>query len=156
MFPSWIRKILTLERIVLKFVEIVPFLTCFEHGRKLGDVTVFWVSPSFGYPRTQNTSVLGIPLQYDFSVLGIPRYPPPVPKSLVFWVTLSVSVVLHVHFWYCYRCLGFELLNYGFVSSTGKFKIGLNQGLEGVLRDPGIGRNRARDSGIQEKSSRDS
>ena len=68
-------------------------------------VTVFWVSPSFGYPRTQNTSVLGIPLQYDFSVLGIPRYPPPVPKSLVFWVSLSVSVVLHVHFWYCYRCL---------------------------------------------------
>ena len=30
------------------------------------------------------------------------------------------------------------------------------QGLEGVLRDPGFGRNRARDSGIQEKSSRDS
>ena len=50
-----------------------------------GGVTVFWVSPCFGYPR-----VLGIPLQYDFSVLGIPRYPPPVPKSLVFWVSLTV------------------------------------------------------------------
>ena len=24
-------------------------------------ITVFWVSPSFGYPRTLNTSVLGIP-----------------------------------------------------------------------------------------------
>ena len=32
----------------------------------------------------------------------------------------------------------------------------LNQGLEGVLRDPGFGRNRARDSGIQKKSSCDS
>ena len=53
-----------------------------------GGVTVFWVSPCFGYPRTQNTSVLAIPLQYDFNVLGIPRYPPPVPKSLVFWVSL--------------------------------------------------------------------
>ena len=30
------------------------------------------------------------------------------------------------------------------------------QGLEGVLRDPGFGRNRARDSGIQKKPSRDS
>ena len=59
-----------------------------KHGRSrcqtvLG-IPVFWV------PRTQNTSVLGIPLQYDFSVLGIPRYPPPVPKSLVFWVSLKV------------------------------------------------------------------
>ena len=26
-----------------------------------GSVTVFWVSPCFGYPRTQLTSVLGIP-----------------------------------------------------------------------------------------------
>ena len=34
--------------------------------------------------------------------------------------------------------------------------IWLTQGLEGVLRDPGFGRNRARDSGIQKKSSRDS
>ena len=32
----------------------------------------------------------------------------------------------------------------------------LVQGLEGVLRDPGFGRNRARDSGIQKKPSRDS
>ena len=30
------------------------------------------------------------------------------------------------------------------------------QGLEGVLRDPGFSRNRVRDSGIQNKSSRDS
>ena len=35
-------------------------------------------------------SVLGIPLQYDFSVLDIPQYPSHVPKSLVFWVSLSV------------------------------------------------------------------
>ena len=34
--------------------------------------------------------------------------------------------------------------------------VDFQQGLEGVLRDPGFGRNRARDSGIQEKSSRDS
>ena len=27
----------------------------------LSAITVFWVSPSFGYPRTLNTSVLGIP-----------------------------------------------------------------------------------------------
>ena len=59
-------------------------------------VTVFWVCPCFGYPRTQNTSVLGIPLQYFFSVLGIPRYPPPVPRSLVFWASLTVLL----HFWY--------------------------------------------------------
>ena len=32
----------------------------------------------------------------------------------------------------------------------------LKQGLEGVLRDPGFSRNRVRDSGIQNKSSRDS
>ena len=31
----------------------------------------------------------------------------------------------------------------------------LYQGLEGVLRDPGFSRNRVRDSGIQNKSSRD-
>ena len=30
------------------------------------------------------------------------------------------------------------------------------QGLGGVLRDPGFGRNRAHDSGIQKKPSRDS
>ena len=31
-----------------------------------------------------------------------------------------------------------------------------SQGLEGVLRGPGFGRNQARDSGIQKKPSRDS
>ena len=30
-------------------------------------------------------SVLGIPFSYYCSVLGIPRYPPGMPKSLVFW-----------------------------------------------------------------------
>ena len=39
-----------------------------------GGVTAFWASPRFGHPHSQ------IP-----SVLGIPRYPPGMPKSLVFW-----------------------------------------------------------------------
>ena len=39
---------------------------------------------------------------------------------------------------------------------TKKKKVLLWQGLEGVLRDPGFSRNRVRDSGIQNKSSRDS
>ena len=35
-------------------------------------------------------------------------------------------------------------------------KAELTQGVEGVLRDPGFGRNRVRDSGIQKKSNSDS
>ena len=48
-------------------------------------VTAFWASPRFGHPHSQIPSVLGIPFSYYCSVLGIPRYPPGMPKSLVFW-----------------------------------------------------------------------
>ena len=43
------------------------------------------VSQRFGHPHSQIPSVLGIPFSYYCSVLGIPRYPPRTPKSLVFW-----------------------------------------------------------------------
>ena len=42
-------------------------------------------SQRFGHPHSQIPSVLGIPFSYYCSVLGIPRYPPGMPKSLVFW-----------------------------------------------------------------------
>ena len=48
-------------------------------------VTAFWASPRFGHPHSQIPSVLGIPFSYYCSVLGIPRYPPAIAKSLVFW-----------------------------------------------------------------------
>ena len=48
-------------------------------------VTAYWASPRFGHPHSQIPSVLGIPVSYYCSVLGIPRYPPGMPKSLVFW-----------------------------------------------------------------------
>ena len=50
-----------------------------------GTVTAFWASPHFGHPHSQIPSVLGIPFSYYCSVLGIPRYPSGMPKSLVFW-----------------------------------------------------------------------
>ena len=50
-----------------------------------GAVTAFWAFPRFGHPHSQIPSVLGIPFSYYCSVLGIPRYPPGIPKSLVFW-----------------------------------------------------------------------
>ena len=50
-----------------------------------GAVTAFWASPRFGHPHSQIPSVLGIPFLYYCSVLGIPRYPPGMPKSLAFW-----------------------------------------------------------------------
>ena len=50
--------------------------------RKEWGVTAFWASPRFGHPHSQFPSVLGIPF---CSVLGIPRYPPGMPKSLVLW-----------------------------------------------------------------------
>ena len=43
------------------------------------------LSQRFGHPHSQIPSVLGIPFSYYCSVLGIPRYPPGMPKSLVFW-----------------------------------------------------------------------
>ena len=46
----------------------------------LSAVTAFWASP---LPNPY--SVLGIPFSYYCSVLGIPLYPPGMPKSLVFW-----------------------------------------------------------------------
>ena len=36
-------------------------------------------------PKWSTDSVLGIPFSYYCSVLGIPRYPPGMPKSLAFW-----------------------------------------------------------------------
>ena len=45
---------------------------------------------------------------------------------------------------------------YSLASAYDTDNLVFTQGLEGVLRNPGFGRNRARDSGIQEKSSRDS
>ena len=50
----------------------------------------------------------------------------------------------------------FQFVGGGFLSTLVNHFPLLSQGLEGVLRDPGFGRNRARDSGIQRKSSRDS
>ena len=43
------------------------------------------MSQRFGHPHSQIPSVLGIPFSYYCSVLGIPRYPPGMPKSLVLW-----------------------------------------------------------------------
>ena len=51
----------------------------------LSAVTAFWASPRFGHPHYQIPSVLGIPFSYYCSVVGIPLYPPGMPKSLVFW-----------------------------------------------------------------------
>ena len=48
-------------------------------------VTAFWAALRFGHPHSQIPSVLGIPFSYYCSVLGIPRYPPGMPKSLAFW-----------------------------------------------------------------------
>lgn len=47
-----------LSEITLAMRHEVPFSLQFPFG---GSVTVFWLSPSFGYPRTQNSSVLDIP-----------------------------------------------------------------------------------------------
>ena len=46
---------------------------------------LFPLTQRFGHPHSQIPSVLGIPFSYYCSVLGIPRYPPGMPKSLVFW-----------------------------------------------------------------------
>ena len=43
--------------------------------------------PEFGHPRTQIPSDMGIPFQYGCRVFGIPRYPTPMPKTLVIWVS---------------------------------------------------------------------
>ena len=40
------------------------------------------LSQRFGHPHSQIPSVLGIPFSYYCSVLGIPRYPRGMPKSL--------------------------------------------------------------------------
>ena len=53
----------------------------------LARVTAFWASPGFGHPHSLIPSVLGIPFSYYCSVLGIPRYPPGMPKSLAFWAS---------------------------------------------------------------------
>ena len=45
-----------------------------------GDVNVIWASPSFGHPRTQIPSDMGIPFQSGCRVFGILRYPPLCPK----------------------------------------------------------------------------
>ena len=60
-----------------------------EYGeqKQCSGVTVIWVSPSFGHPRAQIPSDMGIPFQYGCRVFGIPRYPPPMPKTLVIWVS---------------------------------------------------------------------
>ena len=50
-------------------------------------VTVIWASPSFWHPRAQIPSDMGIPFQYGCRVFGIPRYPHPMPKILVIWVS---------------------------------------------------------------------
>ena len=63
--------------------NLVPRAFPFKNG--WGGVTAFWASPRFGHPHSQIPSVLGIPFSYFCSVLGIPRYPPWMPKSLVFW-----------------------------------------------------------------------
>lgn len=55
-------------------------------------VTVTWVSPLFGYPLTQNASNMGIPFSYYFSVLGIPRYPPGMPRFLAFWASPTLTI----------------------------------------------------------------
>ena len=52
---------------------------------EVGAVTASWASPRFGHPHSQIPSVLSIPVSYYCSVLSIPRYPPGMPKSLVFW-----------------------------------------------------------------------
>ena len=56
-----------------------------KHSEGNADVTVFWAPLRLGHPHSQIPSVFGIPFSYYCSVLGIPRYPPGMPKSLVFW-----------------------------------------------------------------------
>ena len=56
----------------------------FSLALEVGAVKAFWASPRFGHPHSQIPSVLGIPFSYYCSLLGIPRYPPGMPKSLVF------------------------------------------------------------------------
>ena len=48
---------------------------------------MIWASPSFWHPRAQIPSDMGIPFQYGCRVFGIPWYPPPMPKTLVIWVS---------------------------------------------------------------------
>ena len=50
---------------------------------------LFPLTQRFGHPHSQIPSVLGIPFSNYCSVLGIPRYPPGMPKSLVFWSSLQ-------------------------------------------------------------------
>ena len=69
---------------------LAEFNTDIIFSSSIAAVTVIWVSPCFGrYPRTQIPSDMGIPFQNGGRVLGIPRYPPHVPKSLVIWVPLK-------------------------------------------------------------------
>ena len=58
---------------------------CIHKWLSKAGVTAFWASLRFGHPHSQIPSVLGIPFSYYCSVLGIPRYPPGMPKSLAFW-----------------------------------------------------------------------
>ena len=61
-------------------------LLCLQAPVDVG-VTVICASPSFGHPRAQIPSDMGIPFQYGCRIFGIPRYPPPMPKTLVIWVS---------------------------------------------------------------------
>ena len=51
-----------------------------QHSEGNADVTAFWAPPRLGHPHSQIPSVFGIPFSYYCSVLGIPRYPPGMPK----------------------------------------------------------------------------
>ena len=68
----------------IPFVNMCNFysVSFFRCHSDLG-IPVVWV------PRTQIPSDMGIPFQNGCRVLGIPRYPPHVPKSLVIWVPLK-------------------------------------------------------------------
>ena len=57
------------------------FLDCEQYPIYTG-VTVIWVPPCFGYPRTQIPIDMGIPFQYGCRVSGLPRYP-------LLWVPLK-------------------------------------------------------------------
>ena len=86
---QWIVRSVSL--ILIHWIEIYPVDSAIQLSNNRGLETriagssCLPLSQRFGHPHSQIPRVLGIPFSYYCSVLGIPWYPPGMPKSLVFW-----------------------------------------------------------------------
>ena len=78
---SYGEKLCSISLSILFYLWFLNVITILQH--QTGNSRP--VSQRFGHLHSQIPSVLGIPFSYYCSILGIPRYPPGMPKSLVFW-----------------------------------------------------------------------